>query len=62
MCCGFGDKTCGICGNAGFCLASMNDDYFIPATKEQVEKRLAEGKYKCDKEIMEEYIKIKENQ
>lgn len=58
MCCGSGDKTCGICFYAdGGCLASMRDDFFCPATKKQVEKRLAEGRYSCDREIMENYLK-----
>lgn len=58
MCCGSGNKACGICGNAdGNCLASMHDDFFFEATKEQVKKRLAEGRYACDKEIMENYVK-----
>ena len=58
MCCGSGNKACGICGNAdGNCLASLCDDFFFEATKEQVEKRLAEGRYVCDKELMEKYVK-----
>lgn len=62
MCCGSGDKACGICGNAdGNCLASLHDDFFFEATKEQVEKRLAEGRYACDKEIMKNYVKNKTN-
>lgn len=63
VCCVFGLRTCGVCGNSdGICLASMNEDFFIPATREQVEKRLAEGRYACDKEIMEEYIKTARKQ
>lgn len=58
MWCGFDDKPCCICGNAdGNCLAAIRDDFFFPATKEQVEKRLAEGRYACDREIMENYAK-----
>ena len=54
--CGFGDRTCGICANAGFCLCSMNEDEFIPASKEEVRKRIEDGRYLPDIEIMKAYV------
>ncbi len=60
--CGTGDKVCGICGNAGGCLAAMHEDYYIPATKQQVEKRLQEGRYPVDREIMIKYFEENQNE
>ena len=55
--CGTGNKTCGICANAdGNCLASMREDFFIPATIEQVKNRIKENKYPDDIDVMRKYI------
>lgn len=56
--CGFGDRTCGICANAGFCLCSMNEDEFSPASKEEVRRRLEEGRYPSDIEVMKSFLGI----
>ena len=57
--CGAFEKACGICGNAGGCLAAMYEDFYIPATREQVIKRLLNGEYPYDTKIMMKYIGIK---
>ena len=36
----------------------MNEDEFIPASKEEVKKRIDEGRYICDVKIMKAYIGI----
>lgn len=56
--CGFGDKSCGICANADSnCLCAMHEDFFIPATKEQVEQRIKENRYIIsDLDIMMNYL------
>lgn len=56
--CGTGYKLCCICGNAGGCLSSMREDFFFLASRKEVEKRLKEGKYSANKEIMEFYLSI----
>ena len=56
--CGFGDRTCGICASAGFCICSMNEDEFSPASKEEVRKRLEEGRYPSDIEVMKAFLGI----
>ena len=62
MSCGDGEKSCAICFNAdGRCIASMRDDFYSPATKEQVERRLKEGRYKDQTRLMERYLEIKDN-
>ena len=51
---------CCICGYGDFCLAGHGDDYFRPATKEQVIKRLKEGSYPRYRQMMIDYLnKIK---
>lgn len=59
--CGTGYRTCAICINAGGCLAGMRDDFFYPATKEQVEMRLKNGEYSANSNIMKEYLDFIEN-
>lgn len=59
--CGTGNRTCGICANAGGCLASMKEDYFCLATKEEVKKRLEENKYRRDTEIMKKYVNMSDD-
>ena len=55
--CGTKGKECGICYCAdGHCIASSHEDLYMPATEEQVRKRLAEGRYPLDKEAMEKYL------
>ena len=55
--CGTNEKPCGICANAkGGCLASMREDFFSFASKEEVKRRLSSGEYKADKEMMIKYI------
>ena len=55
--CGTKGKECGICYCAdGNCIASMHEDLYMPATKEQVQKRLEDGRYPFDREAMESYL------
>lgn len=56
--CGVKDKPCCTCycGDGG-CLASMREDFYMPATKEQVEKRLKNGSYCEYVDVMKEYLK-----
>lgn len=55
--CGTKGKECGICYCAdGNCIASMNEDLYMPATKEQVMKRIDEGRYPSDRKAMERYL------
>ena len=56
--CGTGNRTCGICAHAGSCLASMHEDYFCLASKQEVQKRLEEGRYAMDTLIMKQYLEI----
>lgn len=61
-CCGAFDKSCGICGNGdGGCLASMAEDLFTPATKEQIIERLNNNRYTGDRNIMIATLKEKFN-
>lgn len=59
--CGTGYRTCGICANAGGCLAGMREDYFVPASKEKVKERIKNGSYNCDRKIMDEYLSFLDN-
>lgn len=47
---------CAVC-RAEFCLAGHGDDDYFPATVEQVEHRLIEGKYASQRETMRQYLK-----
>ena len=58
--CGFGEKSCGVCANAGGCLAAMYEDLYSPASKEQILDRMRNGRYICDREIMEKRLKVLE--
>lgn len=51
--CGVGDKECCICwfGGRG-CLASMRDDYFIPANKEDIIERLNNNRFNSYRQHM----------
>ena len=60
--CGIGDRTCGICANAGFCFCSMDEDEFSLASKEEVKKRLEDGRYPSDTEVMKAYLGISDIQ
>ena len=55
--CGTNDKPCCTCycGDGG-CLASMRDDFYIPATEEQVRKRLENGSYSEYLDVMKECL------
>lgn len=59
--CGTGNRVCGICANAGGCLASMHEDYFCLASKQEVQKRLEEGRYTRDTLIMKQYLEMPDN-
>lgn len=56
--CGTNDKPCCTCycGDGG-CLASMREDFYMSATKEQVQKRLENGSYPEYRDVMEKYLK-----
>ena len=59
--CGTNDKPCCTCYcGSGGCIASMREDLYIPDTKEQVEKRLQNGSYPDDCDVMREYLKVLE--
>ena len=59
--CGTKDKPCCtcFCGDGG-CLASMREDFYMPATEEQVRKRLDNGSYPECRDVMKEYVKTLE--
>jgi hypothetical protein len=59
--CGAKDKPCCtcFCGNGG-CLASMREDFYMPATEEQVRKRLEDGSYPEYRDDMGEYLRALE--
>lgn len=47
--CGYGDYSCCICASSGGgCLASVDDNYFTPATDEQLLERVKSGKYNAE--------------
>lgn len=52
---------CSICAIEEHCLAGNGDDDYVPAGKDQVIKRLDEGKYNNDRDIMIQYLKEKYN-
>ena len=59
--CGTKDKPCCtcFCGDGG-CLASMREDFYIPATEEQVRERLENGSYPEYLDVMKTYLKALE--
>lgn len=59
--CGTKDKPCCtcFCGDGG-CLASMREDFYIPATEEQVRERLENGSYPEYRDVMKTYLKALE--
>lgn len=59
--CGTKDKPCCICfcGDGG-CLASMREDFYMPATEEQVRERLENGSYPEYRDVMKMYLKALE--
>lgn len=59
--CGYGEKSCGICGAGDGCLAGNGDDDFFPATKEQIIERLDRNQYKSHRDIMIKTLKEKFN-
>ncbi len=59
--CGYGKKSCGICGAGDGCLAGNGDDDFFLATKEQIIERLDRDQYKNHRDIMIKTLKEKFN-
>lgn len=58
--CGVRDKPCATCAlGIGGCLTSMYEDNYCPASVEQVEERLKNGKFSNDKKLMEKYVAYK---
>ncbi len=59
--CGTNDKPCCTCycGDGG-CLASMREDFYMPATEEQVRERLENGSYPEYRYVMKTYLKALE--
>ena len=57
--CGTKNKECAICAfGEGGCLASMREDHYVPATREQVEARISEGRYKNYDMVMRDYLSM----
>lgn len=56
--CGVGKRTCAICANGSGCLAAMQDDFFIPASAEQLEQRIQNGEHKKDIKLMVETLMV----
>lgn len=58
--CGTKDKPCCtcFCGDGG-CLASMREDFYMPATEEQVRERLENGSYPKYRDVMKTYLEMK---
>ena len=48
---------CCVCGCGGGCLAGHGDDYYCPASKEQVIGRLDDGRYPDFRDEMIKYLK-----
>lgn len=61
MACGFEGKECAICGVGNGCIAAMHDDYFYPATKEELIKRLDTGKFPAYRDLMIKTLKERFN-
>lgn len=59
--CGTKDKLCCtcFCGD-GECLASMREDFYMPATKKQIRERLENGSYPEYRDVMKTYLKALE--
>lgn len=59
--CGTKDKPCCtcFCGDGG-CLASMREDFYMPATEDQVRERLENGSYPEYQDVMKTYLKALE--
>ena len=55
--CGRGNKLCAICycGDGG-CLAAMREDYWMPATKQQLIERLNNNRYKQNRKEMIDFL------
>lgn len=55
--CGYGNKLCATCyfGDGG-CLAAMREDYWIPATKQQLIGRLDNNSYKRNRKEMIDFL------
>lgn len=47
---------CCVCSNGGGCIAGHGDDYFSPATKEQIIRNLDNGIYSNYTEYMIKYL------
>ena len=59
--CGTNDKPCCTCYcGDGRCLASMREDFYMPATEEQVRERLENGSYPEYRDVMKTYLKALE--
>lgn len=54
--CGTNDKPCCTCYCGDGCLASMREDFYMPATEEQVRTRLENGSYPAYRDVMERYL------
>ena len=59
--CGTKDKSCCtcFCGDGG-CLASMREDFYMPATEDHVRERLENGSYPEYQDLMKTYLKALE--
>jgi hypothetical protein len=61
--CGGKYKPCATCAlGIGGCLTSMHEDNYCPASIEQVEERLKNGRFPNDKELMEKYVAYKKSE
>lgn len=49
-------EECCICACGNFCIAGHGDDNFTPADKEEIIKRLDDGRYPSCREYMIEHL------
>jgi len=55
--CGRGNKLCAICYcSDGECLAAMREDYWMPATEQQLIERLNNNRYKQNRKEMIDFL------
>lgn len=55
--CGLDNKLCATCYcGGGGCLAAMREDYWMPATKQQLIERLDNNNYKNNRKEMIDFL------
>lgn len=47
---------CCVCKCSGHCIAGRGDDYFTPASREEIQRRIDSGEYLDDRDCMINYM------